>query len=460
VTATLWFVIVGALLLGMGATTGFIRRLPLTTAMIYFAVGYLMDPAGISFAALDPVLRPELLERISEIAVLVSLFTAGLKLRAPFGGPRPDRRWATPVRLATVSMVITVAAVTALAYWGLRLPLGAAVLLGAVLAPTDPVLASDVQVAHPEDRDRLRFSLTGEAGLNDGTAFPFIMLGLGLLGLHDIGEYGWRWVAIDLVWAVISGVAVGAFLGWATGRVVLRLRAAHRERVGTDDLLVLGLISFSYGLALLVKGYGFLAVFAAGLALRRAEERHAALVGDARPGALATSEGAAPERAEGAAVDQPEAQGPSQPYMVEEALGVVEQLERIGEAAVVLLLGGLFTGRFLALDAWWFVLALFFVVRPVAVWAGVGRRGSPIQRRLAMWFGIRGIGSVYYLCYGIAHGVPAPLAERLVAITFTTIVASLLVHGISVTPLMKVYERSSAGRAGRDGASSGAPAQA
>ncbi len=430
-SATLWFVVVGALLLGMGVTTGFIKRLPLTTAMIYFVVGYAMDPAGISFAALDPVRRPGMLERIAEIAVIVSLFTAGLKLRAPFGAAHADRRWVAPVLLATAAMVLTVGAVTALGHWGLGLPFGAAVLLGGILAPTDPVLASDVQVEHAEDRDRLRFALTGEAGLNDGTAFPFIMLGLGLLGLHDLGAYGWKWLAVDVVWAVAAGVGVGAGLGWLVGRVVLRLRATRHERVGTDDLIVLGLIALSYGLALLVKGYGFLAVFAAGLALRRAEERHAEAVGDDRPLAADVSPGA----------DAPAQPHPSQAYMVEGALGATEQLDRIGVAGVLLLLGGLFTGRFVAPDVWWFVIALFFLARPLAVWLTLRPGGgAPIQRRLAMWFGVRGIGSLYYLTYAANHGLPAPLAERLTAITFTTVVASLVLHGVSVTPLMKRYE--------------------
>ena len=314
-SGTLWFVVVGALLLGMGVTTSYIKRLPLTTAMIYFVVGYLMDPAGVSFAALDPVAHPELLERITEVAVLVSLFTAGLKLRAPIRAAHADGRWVTPVLLATVSMLITVAVATALGYWGLGLPLGGAVLLGAILAPTDPVLASDVQVEHPEDRDRLRFSLTGEAGLNDGTAFPFVMLGLGLLGLHDLGPYGLKWVAVDLVWAVVSGIGVGVLCGWLVGRLVLWLRSRRREKVGTDDLIALGLIGLSYGLALLVKGYGFLAVFAAGLALRRAEEVHAALAGDPRPMA-------SEDRRSGVDAAAPrDAADTSQTYMVEHALG-------------------------------------------------------------------------------------------------------------------------------------------
>lgn len=443
-SATLWFVVVGALLLATGVTTTYIKRLPLTTAIIYFAVGYAMDPAGVSFAALDPVRHPHVLERVTEVAVLVSLFTAGLKLRAPLGGPARDRRWVAPLRLATASMVLTVAAVAALGYWGLGLPLGAAVLLGGVLAPTDPVLASDVQVEHPEDQDRLRFALTGEAGLNDGTAFPFVMLGLGLLGLHDLGAWGWKWLAVDVAWAAASGIGVGALCGALVGGLVLRLRRAHRERVGTDDLIAMGLIGLSYGLALLVKGYGFLAVFAAALALRRAEERHAEAAGERLP--------LTPHPEAAAAGDAP------QPYMVGNALGAVEQLERIGEAAVLLMLGGLFTGRHLAPELWWFVAALFLLARPLAVWLGTGARRAaggrtrPAQRRLTMWFGIRGIGSVYYLTYAASHGLPAPLAERLTAVTFTVIVASLVVHGVSVTPLMRRYERLARRRDDADGA--------
>src|SRR5919206_497446 len=131
-------------------------------------------------------------------AVLISLFTAGLKLRTAL----TDHRWRLPVRLAVESMIVTVGLITLVGVVGLGLPLGAAVLLGAILAPTDPVLASDVQVEGPTDQDRLRFGLTGEAGLNDGTAFPFVMLGLGLIGLHELGQAGWRWFAVDVVWAV------------------------------------------------------------------------------------------------------------------------------------------------------------------------------------------------------------------------------------------------------------------
>ena len=157
-------------------------------------------------------------------------------------------------------MTITVGLVALVGVYVLGLPLGAAILLGAVLAPTDPVLASDVQLESAADTDRFRFSITGEAGLNDGTAFPFVMLGLGLLGLHELGEGGWRWLTVDVVWAITGGLAIGAAGGMAIGRLVVYLRREHKESVGADEFLALGLIAFVYGAAVLTHTYGFLAV--------------------------------------------------------------------------------------------------------------------------------------------------------------------------------------------------------
>ena len=429
-SATIWFIVVGVLLVGMAVSGTVLKRLPLTTSMLYLAVGVTLNAAGLFFGGLDPVDSAALLERVTEVAVLISLFTAGLKLRAPW----LDRRWRHPLRLATASMVITIGLVAVIAVVGLGLPLGAAVLLGAILAPTDPVLASDVQVESPTDQDRLRFALTGEAGINDGTAFPFVMLGLGLLGLHDLGQLGWRWVAIDLLWAGVAGLGVGWLLGALVGQFVLYLRRTHREAVGLDDLLALGLIALAYGAALALKGYGFLAVFAAGLALRRIEHRESERTGAPPDVVQAAASGKAEEVATGAET--------APAYMAEAALGFTEQLERLGEVAVVLLIGGMLSMQYVSPEALWFVPLLFLVIRPIAVWLGAPMPNAPpIQRRLTMWFGIRGIGSIYYLMYAIEHGLPEDLARRLTAITLTTVAASIIVHGISVTPLMQRYSR-------------------
>jgi NhaP-type Na+/H+ or K+/H+ antiporter len=413
----------------MALSMSVLKRLPLTTSLLYLAVGILLGPLFLGLIQLDPIEHSSLLETFTEVAVIISLFTAGLKLRLPLS----EKGWRLPLRLALVSMTITVGLVALIGVMGFDLPLGAAVLLGAILAPTDPVLASDVQTEDPWDVDCLRFSLTGEAGLNDGTAFPFVLLGLGLLGLHEIGEFGWRWLAIDVLWATVGGLSIGGILGTLVGRFVLYLRREHKEAVGTDDFLALGLIAFSYGSALLIGAYGFLAVLAAGVALRRIERYH--------------TEGSPPDQvksmsttgeAEEVATDPERAPA----YMAQAVLGFNEQLERIGEVAVVVMVGGMLSAGYLLFDAVWFVLVLLLVIRPVSVWAGLlGSTTSAPQRNLIGWFGIRGIGSIYYLMYAINHGLSPQLATNLAELTLTVVAFSVLVHGISVTPLMRRYEK-------------------
>jgi NhaP-type Na+/H+ or K+/H+ antiporter len=412
-------------LLALMGTT--LQRLPLTTAIIYLAVGVVLGAGVLGMLPVDPLADAALLERVTEIAVLISLFTSGLKLRTPLY----EGRWMLPLRLAFGAMTLTIGMLALAGVWLLHLPWGAAILLGAILAPTDPVLASDVQVAHPGDRDRLRFSLTGEAALNDGTAFPFVMLGLGLLGLHPLGAFGWRWLVVDVGWAVLGGLAVGGGLGTLVGRLVLYLRRAHHEAVGRDDFLVLGLITLAYGLALVLHTSGFLAVFAAALALRRIEMQHTGeqpaeeIAAMARAGAvheIATDPQTAPA------------------YMIETALAFNEQLERISELGVVVLLGAMLSRHYLLGDALWFVPLLLLVIRPVATGLGlIGSRTSPVQRRLIGWFGIRGIGSLFYLFYVLHHGLPPDLAHRLTSLTLAVVTVSIIVHGLSVTPLMNFY---------------------
>ena len=424
-----WFLIVGAVFLLMALSSSLLSRLPLSTSMLYLAVGIGIGPYGLGLLSIDPILQSDVIERITEIVVLVSLFCAGLKLVIPWRDPLTR----LPVILASWSMLLTIGMITVVGTLLLGLPLGAAVLLGAVLAPTDPVLASDVQVTGPRDRDRLRFTLTGEAGLNDGTAFPFVILGLGLLGLEDLGSFGWRWLAVDVIWAISGGLLIGAVLGSGAGHVILYLRRQHQEAVGLDDFLALGLIAFAYGAALLLHTYGFLAVFAAGLALRwvesrasgteRAPEEVLADVDTVDPEELATRPETAPA------------------YMAQTVLSFTEQLERIGEVAVMLLIGAMLSLEMIPTAALWFVPLLLLVIRPVAVNLGLIRSGvTPLERGYISWFGIRGIGSVYYLMYVITHEVPEDLALWLTGMTLAVVATSIVVHGISVTPLMGRYE--------------------
>ena len=430
---SLWFVVAGAVLTLMAATSTILKRLPLSSAQLYLLVGVAIGPLGIGLLDIDPLADAVTLERITEIAVILSLFAAGLKLRMPL----TDGRWGLPVRLAVVSMTLSVGLVAAIGVTWLGLGLGAAILLGGILAPTDPVLAGDVQVEETGDTDRLRFGLTGEAGLNDGSAFPFVMLGLGLLGLHELGEGGVRWLGVDVLWSISGGIAIGAALGAGVGYLVLYLRRIHKEAAGTDEYIALGLVALTYGLALLAVTYAFLAVFAAGVALRLVERRHTGeKVSDEIAGLVKVGDEEAATHVEAAPA-----------VMAQTVLSFTEQIDRIGAVAVVVLTGALVHLADWSWTALGFVAVLFLVVRPLAVWFGLlGSASSGIQRGLTAWFGVRGIGSLYYLFYAVAHGVEGALAEQLLGLVLTVVAASAVAHGLSVTPLMTWYGR----RAGRE----------
>lgn len=442
---SLWCVFAGILLVFMALSATLLKRLPLSTSIVYLLVGVALSPLWLD--ALRPSLSDHvtLIEHATEIVVLVSLFTSGLKLSAPVA----DRRWTLPLRLASVSMVVTVAAV-ALVGWGLMgMSLGAAVLLGAILAPTDPVLASDVQVVHPGDQDELKFALTGEGGLNDGTAFPFVMLGLGLLGHHEIGAWGWRWFAVDVLWAGTAALAVGVAVGALIGALVVYLRRAHKEAVGLDNFIALGIIALSYGLAVELSAYGFLAVFSAGFAFRRLERWHTA---KSQFGATADN---APDRVASGADDQDPAeallkedsphnlathQEKAGAFMAHQVLTFNEQIERICEVAAVVMVGALLSTVDWSLVPWFFVVLLFIVIRPVAVFLGLlGSTATTERRAYIGWLGIRGIGSIYYLAYAINQGLSPAVANQLTAITLAVVMTSVAVHGLSVTPLMNLY---------------------
>ena len=424
-----WYLFAGGLLVVMALAGTLLGRLPLSAAMLYLAAGYAVGPAGAGLLDLDPLRDAPILERVTEVAVLVCLFAAGLKLRA-----RPAvGRWLAPVRLATASMVVTIGLVALAGVYLLGLPVGAAIMLGAILAPTDPVLAADVQVADPFDRDRVRFALTGEAGLNDGTAFPFVLLGLGLLGLHDLGTNGLRWAAVDVAWAVAAGLAAGAALGTAVGALVLFLRRHHREAAGLDEFLALGLIALAYAAAQLLHASGFLAVFAAGYALRRVEAR---ATGD-RP----------PEEVQALAVGGPAEELAVHPekapaFLAHAVLHFTEQSGRVLEVAAVVALGSMLSAAVVTGDAAVLVAVLLVVARPVAVWIGlIGSGVAGLQGRLVAWFGVRGVGSLYYLAFAATHGFAGPDADRVARLVLATVAASVVAHGVSVTPLMALYAR-------------------
>ncbi|MFC5462915.1 cation:proton antiporter [Massilia niabensis] len=422
-----WFMLVGGLMVARGLWGSTIARLPFTSATIYLAIGLALGPLFLNLFRFDPLREAPVLEVVAEVAVLISLFSAGIKMPVPFTWSR----WLPAIRLAWLAMALSVLLISGFGVLVLGLPVGAAILLGAILAPTDPVLATDVQVRHAGDNDPLRFTLTCEAGLNDGSAFPFVMLGLGLLGLHELGEGGTTWLLVDVAWATAGGIAVGI----ACGATLAYLSAALRKRIAKhevlDDLLGLGLIGVSYGIALSVHTYGFLAVFAAGVALRQTELR---LI-HARTNDEGLLEPEVDEAHTPAVV-------PTAPTVSGGALVFKEHLERLSELTLVLLLGGAASLALAEWRPWLLALFVFFIARPLSVLtsmigAGIGGRATAITA----WFGVRGIGSIYYLTYAINHGLPPSLGRELINATLAVIMLSILLHGASVTPLLNRYWR-------------------
>lgn len=421
-----WFLLVGSLLLMMGLTVTILKRSPITAAIVYLIVGLLVGPSGLQWFHFNPLKQSALFEVLTEVVVLISLFAAGVKMPVPFR----LAQWRTPIVLATLSMSITVGLIAVAVVFAFGLSWGAGILLGAILAPTDPVLATDVQVRHPGDRDQLRFALTCEAGMNDGSAFPFVMLGLGLLGLHNLGDFGWRWVLVDVVWATAASIVIGVVAGAGLARLGWMLRRAPHRHELLDDFLGLGLIGVVYGVTVLAHAWGFLAVFFAAVALRQTEQRLAQRSAAAAANATTTLPG----------VEAP----PLHPDLVSEgSLVFKEHLERISELLLVLLVGGT-----LFLSSWsWSAVGLalfvFLVVRPVSVLVGLwGTRTAWPMRAMTSWFGVRGIGSLYYLMYAIQHGLPEPLALQFIQFTLIAVTLSIFLHGTSVKPLMEhVWQR-------------------
>ncbi|MPQ55880.1 sodium:proton antiporter [Duganella sp. FT27W] len=429
-TSVHWFILIGLLMLarGMAATT--ISRSPFTSAIVYLGVGLVLGPTVLNLFHFEPADESGFLEVLTEVAILVSLFSAGIKMPVPF----KRANWKAPMRLAWISMIFTVMLVAAFGFFVLGLPAGAAILLGGILAPTDPVLATDVQIRHAGDTDRLRFTLTCEAGMNDGSAAPFVFLGLGVLGLDETAGQPWRWLFVDVFWAALAAVVIGVAFGALTARLTWRLRMIKPRHDIMDDLVGLGLIAIAYGVATLVHAWGFLAVFFAAVALRQTELMMA--------GAPKDQEGLLEPDTGKSQVALDSAPGEAPITVSTESLVFKEHLERLSELTLVVLLGGMISLQEFTWQAVFMAAFLFFIARPAAVFLGLAGSGTPVRlQAMTAWFGIRGIGSIYYLVFAIEAGLPPDLAAQLTNIVLFTIMLSIVVHGLSVKPLMNFWSR-------------------
>ena len=386
-----------------------LKRLPLSLPIICIAIG------GAIFALPGVILRPlpidypDVTERFTEFVVIIALMGAGLKLDRRFSW----RQWRVTWRLLAITMPLSIAAIAVIGGWGLGLPWITALLLGACLAPTDPVLASDVQVGPPRtgEEDEVRFGLTSEAGLNDGLAFPFVNLAIALALAAATGEpWMGKWMAHNVLWEIGAGIAggwlVGRLFGWLTFHVPAETRFAKTG----DGLIAIAATFVSYGVTEIANCYGFLAVFVTALTLRRSHRDH---------------------------------------HFNHEMHALTEQVERLAMMVLLILFGGaLVEGLLRPLRAEDIVaaVAIILIVRPLAgLIALAGLRAAPSEKLTLAFFGIRGVGSFYYLAYAVNHTALAESA-RLWAIVGLVVLLSILLHGLTVTPAMRLLDR----RHGRD----------
>lgn len=344
-------------------------------------------------AALGPVDAPKPWEIISELCVTVGLFGVGLRI---------DRvakisRWAPTIRLLVIAMPLTILAVAALG-WGLGgMTLAGGLLLGSVLAPTDPVLAGDVQVGRPTEGGEhpVRFTLTTEAGLNDGLAFPFVHLSVAIAAAAAVTpELVGAWVARDLAYRILVGAACGVAIGWLLGKILFDVPRENALAKTEAGVFALAGVFIAYGVTELAEGYGFIAAFVAGITLRRSESDHAFHV---------------------RLHDFSET--------VEHALTAI-LLIGLGAAMPAIL-------NHLTLEGALIGLALILVVRPIvglASLAGSSLRGR--ERLVVAGYGVRGVGSIYYLSYAGSH-LKLTNEAQLWAITGFTILVSTVVHGFT-----------------------------
>jgi NhaP-type Na+/H+ or K+/H+ antiporter len=381
-----------------------LRKLPLSLPIVCIGIGaavFSLPSVGLRPMPLD---YPRIAERFTEFIVIIALMGAGLKLDRAFSW----RKWRVTWRLLAITMPLSIGAITLIGGWGLGLSWIAALLLGASLAPTDPVLAADVQVGPPKsgEEDEVRFGLTSEAGLNDGFAFPFVNLAIAL-GLSAATGEPWarEWVLHSVLWeiavGVIGGVLIGRLFGWLTFHIPAETKLAQTG----DGLIAIAATFVAYGVTEMLNCYGFLAVFVTALTLRRSHRNH---------------------------------------EFNRDMHDITEQVERIGMMVLLILFGGALIDGLLAPLGWVEVIAaaaIILIVRPLTGLIGLAGLGVDRSEKLTLaFFGIRGVGSFYYLAYALNH---MEMAEggRLWAIVGLVALMSILLHGLTVTPAMRLLDR-------------------
>ncbi|MCJ2109145.1 cation:proton antiporter [Methylobacterium sp. E-041] len=400
----------GALVLLTAWLPMVLRALPLSLPICCVGVGAVL--AFVPFLAgltPHPGEHLKLVEHATEAVVVISLMGAGLKIDRLIGW----ERWATTWRLLGFAMPLTIITLAALASALLGLGIASALLIAASLAPTDPVLASDVQVGHPSEgkEDEMRFALTSEAGLNDGLAFPFVNLAIALTSGGVAGLSLSHWIAIDVLWKVAVGAILGALVGRGLGWLTFHLPNVSKLSRTGDGFVALGVTCLAYGIVQAVDGYGFVGVFAAALALRSSSRGH---------------------------------------DYHRKMHDYAEELERLLMMVLLVGFGFALSGGGLLAGLTWpaaaFVALALLIVRPLSGWIGLAGSGLPTDEKAVIaFFGIRGLGTVYYLAYAFGHA-PFEAPDLLWATVGLAVLVSIVMHGITVTPILRFLDH----RSGRD----------
>lgn len=401
----LWLLGIGLVVLLVAWLPLLLKKLPLSLPIIFVGFGMAIFAwTPLAQFSPHPVESPVLIEKASEFIVVVSLMGAGLKI----GRPLSWAGWSITIRLLAIVMPLTILLIALAGLSILALPLASALLLGACLAPTDPVLAADVQIEKPdsEDGDEARFALTSEAGLNDALAFPFVHLAIAASAASLSGGVLAEWLWHDVVWRLAVGAGIGIAGGWLLGQIIYRLPTDTRLSRTGDGFIALGATLAIYALTEFAHGYGFLAVFIAGLILRRSAE------GD---------------------------------DFNSEMHAFADETERLVMMVLLVLFGGMLTGGELLRGIGWsnvIVAALVLLaIRPAIGYLGlVGVDRPPLEKFVIAFFGIRGLGSVYYLAFGLNHG-DFPAQHSLWETLGLIVLGSILLHGLTVTPLMRHLSR-------------------
>lgn len=396
----IYLTLFGAAALSIGWIKFLSRKISVSYSIFYFLAGAVIYLAIPDLPWTHPFRDQTATKHITELMVIIALMGIGLKIDWPFW----TRQWITPLLLASLAMILTIATIFSVGFFALGFPLATAVLLGAVLAPTDPVLASDVQVDKPggEKDHKVKFALTGEAGLNDGLVFPFVWLAIALAGHAASGE-PWllNWLAYDVFFRIFAGIGVG----FAAGKLITWLFFALPDRIDASGvqrgLVSLSATIFVYGLTELIHGYGFIAVFIAAVTIRNYEMDH---------------------------------------DYHKSLHRFIDQIEHILLAVLLILFGGAVVDGLLESLTWtyaFWAMVFVLIVRPVAAWLSLLRVDMQAKdKAIVSFFGIKGIGSFFYLAFAV-NEASFEQSSEIWSFTALVVLISLFIHGLTSAFAMK-----------------------